>query len=190
MEIIIVRYNENCMIRILEHIRWDLIWHNTHTTFPIEPSFIRSSHLRQKKNNASWIATQSWGSNMMDFSQILCVGLVWTNRVCGEMGWDETGPDGMGWACGPHTRKESVHLSIYLSIYLLIESQSRLKFNGPTDPSLCYTTSCSGWGYKMFPKFPMCLGTCSPYYLTFIPYALANIVLLRWAKGEELCTSK
>ncbi len=28
------------------------------------------------------------------------------------------------------------------------------------------------------PKFPMCSGTCSPYHLTFIPYALANVVLL------------
>ncbi len=36
--------------------------------------------------------------------------------------------------------KECIYLSIYLSIYSF-ESQSRLKFNGPTDPSL-HTTSC------------------------------------------------
>jgi len=46
----------------------------------------------------------------------------------------------------------------------------------------------------VFPKFPMYSPTCSPQYLTFIPYALANVLLLSpifwWAKGEELYTSK
>ncbi len=143
----ILRYNEKiAMIRIPEHIRWDLIRSTQYTYYlsPIEPSF-RRVILAKKKRMQVELLTQWRGSNVMDFSQILCAGLVLPNRVWG--GRDETGWDGTGWACGPHTRK-GVHLSIHLSIYLLIEPQSRLKFNGPTDPSL-HTTSCfPGWGYK------------------------------------------
>jgi hypothetical protein len=32
--------------------------------------------------------------------------------------------------------------------------------------------------FNMFPKFSMCSPTCSPQHPTFIPYALANVVLL------------
>jgi hypothetical protein len=32
--------------------------------------------------------------------------------------------------------------------------------------------------FSRFPKFPMCSSTLSPYHLTFIPYALATVVLL------------
>jgi len=140
-------YNENHTIQIPEHIRWDLIQHNTHTTFPHRTFFFRSSRVilaKKKKPMQVEFGTQWRGSNMMDFSQILFAGLVRTNRVCG-------GRDGTGWACGPHTRTEC----IYLSIYLLIESQSRLKFNGPTDPSL-HTTSCfvpSGATKRQWPSF-------------------------------------
>jgi hypothetical protein len=34
---------------------------------------------------------------------------------------------------------------------------------------------------NVFPKFPKCSPTCSPFHLTFIPYALANVVLLSLA---------
>jgi hypothetical protein len=36
----------------------------------------------------------------------------------------------------------------------------------------------SQWVPNTFPKFPMCSPTFSLYHLTFIPYALANVVLL------------
>jgi len=49
MEIKLLDNNKNRMIRIPEHIRWDLIRHN------IIPSFGR---VILAKNDASWIATQ------------------------------------------------------------------------------------------------------------------------------------
>jgi hypothetical protein len=52
----------------------------------------------------------------MDFSQILCAGLVWTNRVC--WGGGGVGREGMGWdELVDHILGRSA--SIYLSIYSL-----------------------------------------------------------------------
>jgi hypothetical protein len=103
-------------------------------------TFFRSSHLSKKRCKLKCYP-------MTGFEHDGIFHKFYVRNWCGRIGckgrWDETGRDGMGWACGPHTRTEC----IYLSIYLLIESQSRLKFNGPTHPSL-HTTSCSGWGYK------------------------------------------
>jgi hypothetical protein len=133
MEIKLLDNNENRMIRIPEHIRWDLIRHN------IIPSFGRVI-LAKKRCKLNCYP-------MTGFEHDGIFHKFYVRNWCGRIGckgrWDETGRDGMGWACGPHTRTEC----IYLSIYLLIESQSRLKFNGPTHPSL-HTTSRSGWGYK------------------------------------------
>jgi len=50
-------------------------------------------------------------------------------------------------------------------------------------PYFCPILCLGGGGegedfFFIFPWFPMCSPTCSPQHLTFLPYALANIVLL------------